>query len=96
MIMDILRWIEASISEDIVNVVLSLNEQSQKLHSQEVATASYSHVQPTLATFNQIGDKLDEIDYLYQQGKLPIEASYYLINSPTNALATIYHCPKLS
>lgn len=25
-------------------------------------------------------------DYLFQQGKLPIEASYYLINSPTNAL----------
>ncbi|MEQ6390498.1 hypothetical protein RZN22_14425 [Bacillaceae bacterium S4-13-58] len=25
-------------------------------------------------------------DYLYQQGKLPLEASYYLINSPTNAL----------
>lgn len=25
-------------------------------------------------------------DHLYQQGKLPIEASYYLINSPTNAL----------
>lgn len=25
-------------------------------------------------------------DYLFQQGKLPLEASYYLINSPTNAL----------
>lgn len=25
-------------------------------------------------------------DYLFQNGKLPLEASYYLINSPTNAL----------
>jgi hypothetical protein len=25
-------------------------------------------------------------DYLFQQGELPLEASYYLINSPTNAL----------
>lgn len=25
-------------------------------------------------------------DYLYKQGKLPLEASYYYINSPTNAL----------
>jgi hypothetical protein len=57
-----LRWTEAPVGEAIVDVVLSLNEQAQKRNGKEVATASYSHVTSTLQTFDQIGNKLDEIE----------------------------------
>jgi hypothetical protein len=57
-----LRWTDAPVGEKIVDIVVSLNEQAQKLHRQEVATASYSHVKPSLATFDAIGNALDEVD----------------------------------
>lgn len=57
-----LRWTDAPVGEAIVDVVLSLNQQAKKLHQQEVATVSYSHVKPTLNTLDEIGIKLDEID----------------------------------
>lgn len=57
-----LRWTDAPVGEAIVDVVLSLNQQTEKHYQQEVATASYSQVKPTLKTFDEIGIKLDEID----------------------------------
>ncbi|CAM3801625.1 hypothetical protein [Mesobacillus thioparans] len=57
-----LRWTNETVGEKIVNIVVSLNEQAQKLHSQEVATASYSHVKPTLSSFDEIGKSLDEVE----------------------------------
>jgi hypothetical protein len=57
-----LRWTDEPVGEKIVDIVVSLNEQAQKLHSQEVATASYSHVKPTLSGFDEIGDALDEVE----------------------------------
>jgi hypothetical protein len=57
-----LRWTEAPIGESIVDIVVSLNEQTQKLYSQEVATASYSSVKPSLSNFDEIGAKIDEVD----------------------------------
>ena len=57
-----LRWTEAPVGEKIVDIVVSLNEQGQKLYSQEVATASYSEVKPSLSTFDEIGSALDEVD----------------------------------
>jgi len=38
-----LRWTDAPVGEKIVDIVVSLNEQAQKLHNQEVATASVSN-----------------------------------------------------
>lgn len=58
----VLRWTAESAGESIVDIVLSLNEQAQKLHGQEVATASYSHVKPSLTSFDQIGRKIDEVE----------------------------------
>jgi hypothetical protein len=58
----IVRWTPEPVGESIVDVVLSLNELTQKLHGQEVATASYSNVRPTLTMFDEIGDKLDQIE----------------------------------
>lgn len=57
-----LRWTDEPIGEKIVDIVVSLNEQAQKLHSQEVATASYSQVKPTLTSFDDISDALDEVE----------------------------------
>jgi hypothetical protein len=57
-----LRWTDEPVGEKIVDVVVSLNEQAQKLHSQEVATASYSNLKPTLSSFDEIGDALDEVE----------------------------------
>ncbi|MEH7885162.1 hypothetical protein V7654_12680 [Bacillus sp. JJ1609] len=57
-----LRWTDEPIGEKIVDIVVSLNEQAQKLHSQEVATASYSQVKPTLTSFDDISDALDEAE----------------------------------
>lgn len=59
---NMLRWTNETVGEKIVNIVVSLNEQAQKLHSQEVATASYSHVKPTLSSFDEIGKSLDEVE----------------------------------
>jgi hypothetical protein len=57
-----LRWTKEGIGEGIVDVVLSLDAQTKKLHGQEVATASYSQVRPTLETFEAIGDRLAEVE----------------------------------
>jgi hypothetical protein len=57
-----LRWTDEPTGEKIVDIVVSLNEQAQKLHSQEVATASYSQVKPTLTSFDDISDALDEAE----------------------------------
>ena len=56
-----LRWTESPVGEALVDVVLSLNAQTEKLYQQEVATASYSQVKPSLDTFQKIGDALDWI-----------------------------------
>ncbi|MHB1654555.1 MAG: hypothetical protein ACYCVD_19095 [Desulfitobacteriaceae bacterium] len=57
-----LRWTEEPLGEAIVDAVLSLNNLVEKRYGQEVATASYSHVGPTLKTIDQIAEKLGEID----------------------------------
>ncbi|MFL6558090.1 MAG: hypothetical protein ACJ8MO_18480 [Bacillus sp. (in: firmicutes)] len=58
----LLRWTDAPVGEKIVNIVVSINEQAQKLYSQEVATASYSDVLPSLSTFDEIGRAIDEVE----------------------------------
>lgn len=58
----VLRWTSEPVGESIVDIVLSLNEQAQKLHGQEVATASYSDVKSSLTSFDQIGRKIDEVE----------------------------------
>lgn len=60
--MVVLRWTDSPIGEKIVDIVVSLNQQSEKLHGQEVATASYSDIKPTLKTFDEIGLALDEVE----------------------------------
>ncbi|MFZ3589977.1 hypothetical protein ACOI1C_12030 [Bacillus sp. DJP31] len=57
-----LRWTKESVGESIVDIVVSLNEQAKKLHNTEVATASYSDIQPTLPSLDQIVLKLDEVE----------------------------------
>jgi hypothetical protein len=58
---------EQHAGETIVDIVLSLNEKAIALHEQEVATASYSYVKPTLKTFDDIGRKIDEVDLLVKE-----------------------------
>ncbi|MEH7298734.1 hypothetical protein [Neobacillus drentensis] len=62
----LLRWTDAPVGEKIVDIVVSLNEQAQKLYSTEVATASYSGVKPSLATFDEIGRAIDEVEPVLQ------------------------------
>ncbi len=57
-----LRWTEPGIGEAIVDIVLSISEQTKKLHDDSVALASYSTVRATLKSFDEIGSKLDEVD----------------------------------
>lgn len=57
-----LRWTENGTGEKLVDIVVSLNEQTQKLHKQEVATASYSDVKSTLFSFDEIGKAIDDVD----------------------------------
>lgn len=57
-----LRWTEAPIGEKFVDIVVSLNKQTQKLHKQDVATASFSEVKSTLKNFDQIGDAINEVN----------------------------------
>ena len=57
-----LRWTKPSIGEGIVDVVLSTNEQVRKLHNMDVDLTTYSHIKPTLKSFDEIGSKLDMID----------------------------------
>lgn len=57
-----LRWTPEPIGEKIVDIVLSLNEQAERLYKTEVATASYSAVQSSLSTFDQISTTIDEVE----------------------------------
>ncbi|WP_251553708.1 DUF885 domain-containing protein [Neobacillus muris] len=59
---NVLRWTEAPVGEKIVDIVASLNEQTNKLYGTETATANYSGIKPTLASFDDIGTSLDEVD----------------------------------
>jgi hypothetical protein len=63
----VLRWTDEQTGQAIVDIVLSLNEQAQNLHQQEVATASYSDVKPTLDTFDEICRKLDEVESILKE-----------------------------
>ncbi|WP_019415446.1 hypothetical protein [Paenisporosarcina sp. TG20] len=58
----ILRWTPESVGDAIVDIVLSLNDQSKKLYGTEVATASYSSTKSSLRSFDQIGLKIDEVE----------------------------------
>lgn len=58
-----LRWTSEPVGEAIVDIVLSLNEQTQKMYSQEVATASYSDIKPTLNSLQEISRKIEEVDH---------------------------------
>lgn len=57
-----LHWTDPQVGEAIIDVVLSLNYQSEMLYDQKVATASFSNVKQSLKSFDQIGSTLDEID----------------------------------
>jgi len=58
-----LQWSKnSSLGESIVDVVLSLDQQAQKLYNQKIALASYSDVKATLIDFRQIDNKIDEIE----------------------------------
>ncbi|KAA0549873.1 hypothetical protein FZW96_00550 [Bacillus sp. BGMRC 2118] len=57
-----LRWTNEMVGESIVDIVVSLNEQTQKMHQTEVATASYSATQPTLPSLDAIVNKIDEVE----------------------------------
>ncbi|WP_416143658.1 hypothetical protein [Planococcus koreensis] len=57
-----LRWTSEPVGEAIVDIVLSLNEQTLKLHDTETASASYSSVKPSLRNFDEIGRKIDEVE----------------------------------
>ena len=57
-----LRWTKEQTGEKIVDIVLSLNDQAQKLYQQEVATASYSDVKSSLHTFDEIGKTIEEVE----------------------------------
>ncbi|MCM3764663.1 hypothetical protein [Neobacillus niacini] len=63
---DVLRWTEEPIGEKFVDIVVSINEQTQKLYGQETATASYSGISPSLNTFDEIGRALDEVNTAVQ------------------------------
>ncbi|MFZ3577610.1 hypothetical protein [Virgibacillus sp. DJP39] len=65
----VLRWTSEPVGEGIVDIVLSLNEQTKKLHGQEVATASYSDVKSSLTNFDQIGRKIDEVEHAIKDVK---------------------------
>ncbi|HSU79460.1 MAG TPA: hypothetical protein VLK78_03525 [Candidatus Angelobacter sp.] len=57
-----LRWAPEPIGERMVDIVLSLNSFVQEHYGQEVATASYSSVKPTLRTLDDIQNKIEEVD----------------------------------
>jgi hypothetical protein len=57
-----LRWTESPLGETIVDVVLSLHEQTLRLHDDRAVLANYSHAKATLGSFDAIGRALDEID----------------------------------
>jgi hypothetical protein len=59
---NVLRWTDAGVGEKIVDIVVSLNDQAQKLYGQEVATASYSQVKPSLASFDEIARTIEEVE----------------------------------
>jgi len=63
----VLRWTSEPVGNAIVDIVVSLNEQALKLHNQEVATASYSDIKPSLSSLDQIIGKIDEVEKELQE-----------------------------
>lgn len=57
-----LRWTESPIGENLLDVVLSIHEQTMALHNDRAVLANYSDAKSTLRNFDKIGRKLDEID----------------------------------
>lgn len=57
-----LRWTESPIGESLLDVVLSIHEQTVARHDDRAVLASYSNAKGTLRNFDEIGRKLDEID----------------------------------
>ena len=57
-----LRWTESPIGESLLDIVLSIHEQTVALHDDRAVLASYSDSKGTLRNFDEIGRKLDEID----------------------------------
>ena len=57
-----LRWTESPIGESLLDVVLSIHEQTVALHGDRVVLANYSDAKSTLRHFDEIGRKLDELD----------------------------------
>lgn len=57
-----LRWTAKPVGESIVDIVLSLNEQAKLMHGTEVATASYSSIQPSINSLDAIGQKIERVE----------------------------------
>lgn len=57
-----LRWLEPEVGTAMVDVVLSLDTYVKQHYEQEVATASYSDVMPTLNSLSEILAKVAEIE----------------------------------
>lgn len=56
-----LRWTDEGIGDSIVDVVLSLDAFVKREYNQEIATASYSRLRPSLDTLDAVMDKLAEV-----------------------------------
>jgi hypothetical protein len=56
------RWTEPPVGESLLDVVLSIHEQTVRLHNDRAVLANYSDAKGTLRNFDEIGRKLDELD----------------------------------
>ena len=67
-----LRWTDPNIGDSIVDVVLSISEQTKKLFSDKVALVSYSSIKPSIKTLDGINSKLDDIEiYINKMDNYP-------------------------
>ena len=57
-----LRWTDAPVGENIVDVVLSIDAQVKRMYNQNVALANYSKLKPTLDSFDKIGYTIEGIE----------------------------------
>ena len=57
-----LRWTEENVGNSIVNIVLSLNKQAQKINAMDVDITSYSNLLPTLNTLDDIALEIDKVE----------------------------------
>ena len=57
-----LRWTEENIGNSIVNIALSINKQAQKVNAMDVDITSYSHLEPTLLTLDEIANEIDKVE----------------------------------